>query len=131
MLEHALYLQFFFLNIQLVNRMEDYLIGLDEDIWRSTEEGSFDPKVQGCFEVTEDEDILIVNKNKICDINRYMRELDVVSLHVYVHVQGCKTTKEVSDTLKIYYEGIEKLKKCVTTNIYLNQRIQAEGVRVF
>ncbi|XP_023771670.1 uncharacterized protein LOC111920326 [Lactuca sativa] len=97
---------------QWADRMEDYLNGLDEELWDCIN-GIVQPPVNlqniGSFATTSavgDQQTRLNNNKKRC-----MRELrGVMPPLVYNYILGCKTSKEIWNILKEKYQGSEKTK---------------------
>ncbi|XP_023732612.1 uncharacterized protein LOC111880417 [Lactuca sativa] len=105
---------------QRADRMEDYLNGLDEKLWNCIK-GSVQPpsntqniRSSGSTSVVEEQARRLKNNEKRC-----MRELRGALPPVsYNYIHGCKTAKEIWNTLKEKYQGNEKtkmnsVKKCL------------------
>ena len=97
---------------QWADRMEDYLNGLDEELWNCIN-GTVQPpsnvKNIGSFGTTSavgDKQTRLEKHEKHC-----MRELrGALPPVVYNYIRGCKTAKEIWNTLKEKYQGSEKTK---------------------
>ncbi|XP_023761595.1 uncharacterized protein LOC111910032 [Lactuca sativa] len=97
---------------QWADCMEDYLNGLDEELWNCIK-GTIQPpsNVQnivsyGTTYAVVDQPTRLEKHEKRC-----MRELRGALPHVvYNHIRGCKTAKDIWNTLKEKYQGSEKTK---------------------
>ena len=97
---------------QWADRMEDYLNGIDEELWNCIN-GTVLPPVNvqsigasaSSNDVTEQQNRLKKNEK------RCMRELrGALPPVVYNYIRSCKTAKEIWITLKEKYQGSEKTK---------------------
>ncbi|XP_023759491.1 uncharacterized protein LOC111907914 [Lactuca sativa] len=96
----------------MADRMEDYLNGLDEELWvcisRTTQPPSNVQNIGSSNSTTAvDERSERMKKNE----KRCLRELrGTLPPVVYNYVRGCKSAKEIWNTLKDKYQGSEKTK---------------------
>ncbi|KAL7608885.1 hypothetical protein Lser_V15G11539 [Lactuca serriola] len=93
--------------------MEDYLNGINEDLWCCLTGGDYRPgrleqvgTASSCTDV-----VLQANKQKANDKKCLCELRGALQLVVYNYVRGCKTTKEIWDILKEKYQGSEKTRK--------------------
>ena len=92
--------------------MEDHLNGLDEELWNCIK-GSVQPPSNaqnlgssGSTFAVEEQATRLKNNEKHC-----MRELrGALPPVVYNYIRGCKTEKDIWNTLKEKYQGSEKTK---------------------
>ncbi|XP_023757080.2 uncharacterized protein LOC111905620 [Lactuca sativa] len=97
---------------QYTDRMEDYLNGLDEELWKCIN-GTVRPPLNiqnigstGTTATVEEQQTRLEKHEKRC-----MRELrGALPPAVYNYIRGCKTAKEIWNTLKEKYQGSEKIK---------------------
>ena len=97
---------------QWADRMQDYLNGIGEEIWTCIN-GLVQPPTNvqtlgssGTTSTVGDQQARLDIKEK-----KGMRELrGALPPVVYNYIRGCKTTKEIWNTLKEKYEGSEKTK---------------------
>lgn len=101
--------------------MEDYLNGIDEDLMRSINNGSFRLGMLVTVGMSATFEDMITRGNK-------MQENDKKSMHellgtllpvVYNYVRGCLTAKQIWGTLKEKYQCNEKSKKSFVTQCVL------------
>lgn len=113
---------------QWADRMEKYLNGLDGELWNCITGNVLPPpNVQnigssGSTQTVSDQSTRLKNNDKRC-----MRELrGALPPIVYNYVRGCKSAKEIWNTLKEKFQGSEKtnVKHCL---IELKEFKQKEG----
>lgn len=77
--------------------MEDYLNGIDEDIWRPIRDGPFcATTVDLVGTTTQNENIIVTRLKKEVDNKRCICKLrGVIPPVVYNYIRGCKTPQEI------------------------------------
>lgn len=114
---------------QWADQMEDYLNGIDEDLWRSIDKG---PQREDPVQVVGNAKaagymVALANKQKTND-KKCLRELRGALLPVvYNYVHGCETAQEIWDALKESYQGNERknkssVTKCLSELVDFNQK---------
>lgn len=98
---------------QWADRMDDYLNGIDKELWNYITEGEC-PIGRVQHIVTTANDLNLASQAERLKANNKgcLRELrGALPPTVYRCVCGYKTSKEISDTLQEMYQGNEKMKK--------------------
>ena len=97
---------------QWADRMEDYLNGIDEELWNCIDGTVQAPaNVQQIGSSTASPDVEDQRKRLKNNEKRCMRELrGALPPVVYNYIRSCKTAKEIWNTLKEKYQGSEKTK---------------------
>ena len=99
---------------QWANRMEDYLYGLDPDVWRSIEIGPCVPttdsnsSLQSRLIASENVPGALTSDEKkmISNDMRCKRELKLaIPTNIFALIQNCKTAQDIWLRLKYLYEG--------------------------
>ena len=111
---------------QWVDRMEDFLWALDEDLWRSVSEGPCVPGLAARFagEGADLNAITAEEKRQLNNDRRAKRELRYgLPPAIYTRVKMCKSAHEMWRKLKELYEGSEKRKKTQMTSLMTEFRL--------
>ena len=97
---------------QWADRMEDYLNGIDEELWNCIDGTVQAPaNVQPIGASTTTPEVLERQNRLKKNEKRCMRELrGALPPVVYNYIRSCKTAKEIWITLKEKYQGSEKTK---------------------
>lgn len=100
--------------------MDDYLKGIDEDLWKSIDKGPYhDDLVQAIGNVGAAENMVAHGNKRKANDKKCLCELKgALPPIVYNYVSGCKTTKEIWDALKEKYQGNERTKKSSVTKCF-------------
>ena len=97
---------------QWADRMEDYLNGIDEELWNCIDGTVQAPaNVQPIGPSTASAEVADQQKRLKNNEKRCMRELrGALPPVVYNYIRSCKTAKDIWNTLKEKYQGSEKMK---------------------